>query len=187
MKKVILLVCMMFFGAAKASVINVDVSNTTPFLGDTVTVNINLNGVMEDFTSLLTALQFDSSIFQYVDGSASSDFGLFDASTFLGLDVDTTLASSGSLFFTLFDDFGFGPVFSMGDYLVASFDLLVVGPGTAAIALLDTSLFTVNDPFNATQATAGVTSVVATAVSAPSVIALFGLAGVALFGFRRKA
>jgi len=188
MKKVILLACMMFFGTAKATVISLDVNDTNPTVGDTVSVSISLTDVTDDFASLFTGIQFDASAFQYVEGSVNSDFPGFDDVTFSGLDVDTVLAGDGSLFFNLFEDIFMPVSYSMGDFLVASFDLLAVSAGTSTLALLDTTLFAAGS-FDEIVPTDGVTTVSANVVgvSAPSVFALLSIAGIALFGFRRKA
>jgi len=188
MKKVILLACLMFVGVAKATVISLDVSDTNPVVGDTVSVSINLSDVSDDFASFFSGIEFDASVFQYVEGSVNTDFPLFDDVTFSGLDVDTTLASSGSLFFNLFEDIFVPETYSMGDFLVASFDLVAVSAGNSTLALLDTVLFAAGS-FDEIEPDNGVTSVSANVVgvAAPSVFVLLSVAGLALFGFRRKA
>ncbi|GAC23175.1 PEP motif-containing protein [Paraglaciecola mesophila KMM 241] len=183
MKKVLLLVCTMFFGTANANMINIDLDNVNPSVGDTVTVNINLTGVTEDFTAFFTGVNYDSSLFAFVDGSASSDFPLFDLFTLSGLDVDTT--APGLVSTNLYEDFFAPVVYGAGDYLVASFELLAIGAGQSSFSLAPTTLFAPNfGPETALDTSASGTSI---AVPAPGAMAFMGLAVLGLFGVRRKA
>ncbi|MAD16373.1 MAG: PEP-CTERM sorting domain-containing protein [Alteromonadaceae bacterium] len=183
MKKVLLLVCTMFFGTANANMINIDLDNVNPSVGDTVTVNINLTGVTEDFTAFFTGVNYDSSLFAFVDGSASSDFPLFDLFTLSGLDVDTT--APGLVSTNLYEDFFAPVVYGAGDYLVASFELLAIGAGQSSFSLAPTTLFAPNfGPETALDTSASGASI---AVPAPGAMAFIGLAVLGLFGVRRKA
>ncbi|ABG39560.1 PEP motif putative anchor-like protein [Paraglaciecola sp. T6c] len=183
MKKVLLLVCTMFFGTANANMINIELDNVNPSVGDTVSININLTGVTEDFSAIFTGLNYDSNLFAYVDGSASSDFPPFDPFTASGLDVDTT--GPGLVSINLYEDFFAPVVYGAGDYLVASFDLLAIGAGQSSFSLVASSLFA---PFpgdeTALDVSASATSI---AVPAPGAMAFMGLAVLGLFGVRRKA
>lgn len=183
MKKVLLLVCTMFFGTANANMINIELDNVNPSVGDTVSVNINMIGITEDFTAFFAGLNFDSSLFAYVDGSASSDFPLLDYVTFSGLDVDT--AAAGLVSTNLYQDFLAPVVYGAGNYLVATFDLLAIGEGQSSFSLVTTTLFGENDFVGTSLDTSA--SATSIAVPAPGSMALMGLAGLALFGFRRKA
>ncbi|GAC32604.1 PEP-CTERM sorting domain-containing protein [Paraglaciecola polaris] len=183
MKKVLLLVCAMFVGSANANMINIDLSDPNPSVGDTVSVNINMTGITEDFTAFFTGFLFDSSLFEYVDGSVSSDFPLYDPFTGSGLDVDSS--SSGLLSLNLFEDFVAPVIYGAGDYLVASFNLLAISEGQSSFSLAQTSLFAPDfGPETALDTSASGASI---AVPAPGSMALMGLAGLALFGLRRKA
>lgn len=183
MKKVLLLVCTMFFGTANANMINIELDNVNPSVGDTVSVNINLTGVTEDFTSFFTGFNFDSSLFAYVDGSVSSDFPFFDPATFLGLDVDPS--SAGLVSLNLYEDFFSSPIYGAGDYLVASFDLLAIDSGQSSFSLAATQLYSsITFVESDLDISASGSSI---AVPAPGAMAFMGLAVLGLFGVRRKA
>lgn len=183
MKKVLLLVCVMFFGSANANMIKINLDNTNPSVGDTVSVDINMMGITDDFSAFFTGFLFDNSLFEYVDGSVSSDFPLFDPITGSGLDFDST--SPGLLSINLLEDFFAPVIYGAGDYLVASFDLLAIGEGQSSFSLAETSLFAPGE-FDGTALDTSA-SAVGIAVPEPGSMALMGLAGLALFGFRRKA
>ncbi|WP_166425665.1 PEP-CTERM sorting domain-containing protein [Paraglaciecola sp. 20A4] len=181
MKKVLLLVCTMFFGTANANMINIELDNVNPSVGDTVSVNINMTGITEDFTSFFSGFLFDSSLFAYVEDSASSDFPLFDYATFSGLDVDT--AAAGLVSITLWE--GFLPqIYSAGDYLVATFDLLAIGEGQSSFSLATATVYEENDIIGRTLDTSA--SATSIAVPAPSSMAFMGLAVLGFMGVRRK-
>ncbi len=186
MKKVLLLVCTMFFGTANANMINIELDNVNPSVGDTVSVNINLTGVTEDFSSAFTGFLFDNSLFEFVGGSVSSDFPLaadiFDVGLFVD---DSEAASNGLLSITLYEDF-FAPVtYGAGDYLFASFDMLAIGEGQSSFSLDLAALLAPNlGPETALDTSASGTSI---AVPAPGAMAFMGLAVLGFLGVRRKA
>jgi hypothetical protein len=195
MKKILLLVCMMFVGNVSANVISVGLDNVNPSVGETVTVSITLFDVVDDFSGFFIGFEFDTNHFEFVDGSVNSDFPLFDLLTGSGLDVDTTLAGDGNLFFNLFEDFFSPVVYGAADYLVASFELLTRDNGLTSVGLLDASLSAPSDPSDPSDPFAPIpapitldtsTSSVSVAVSSPATLGLFGMAALALFGFRRK-
>lgn len=190
MKKVFLLVCAMFFSSANASVISIGLDGANPAVGvgETVSVNINLTDVVDDFSGFFVGFEFDTSIFKFVEGSVSSGFPPLDFSTFSGFAADTFLAADGNIFLNLFEDFLSPVVYGAGDYLVASFDLLIISAGETSLSFLDTELSAPSDllgSFPDPIALDAVNSSVS--VSAPGSLALMGFAALALLGLRRKA
>jgi uncharacterized protein (TIGR03382 family) len=176
----------MFFGTANANMINIELDNVNPSVGDTVSVNINMTDIMSDFSAFTVGFHFDSSIFEFVDDSTSSYFPISDifAADPSGLDIDTFSAPSGDLIFSLFSFTDPEVVYGAGDYLVASFDLLAIAEGQSSLSLLDTFLFAPD--FGPETALDKSDSTASIAVSAPSSMAFMGLAVLGFLGFRRK-
>lgn len=182
MKKILLIVCLLIVGKVHAGIISVELSDATPELGDVVTVDLTFSATTE-FSSFFSGVEFDSSIFEFVAGSITSDFPDFDLFTFSGLDVDLLDAANGSIFFNLYEDFLFPVTYAVGDYLLASFDLLTIGEGATSIQANDTQTFAPLsfDPVTASGASSG-----SVKVSAPSAFALLLIAMAGVFGVRRK-
>lgn len=186
MKKLIAaLVCFISF-SAQAGVISVELSESNPIVGETVQVNI-LGSGFDAFDALNVDLEFDTSLFA-VDNL--DIFGDIDATT-VGSDlaVDGWAANGGFLALSAqtfgvalsFLDFD---VFAGGDFTIASFSLTAIASGVSDFALInilaDDFLF---GPVDAVASDVAVSA----EVSAPATISLFAIAGLALFGFRRKA
>lgn len=187
MKKVMVFLCMMFWGNANASLISIELSNTTPVVGETVSVSLKLTGVTSDFASFFSGVEFDSSIFEFVSGSVTSFFPAFDdVITFSGLDIDDSAADTGFVFFNLFEDLLFPISYPAGDYLVAKFDLLVLAEGDSVISPALTELFAAGAFIGDMPQSLSAKVSTSAAVPTPATASLFFLIAAGLV-FSRKA
>jgi hypothetical protein len=174
MKKLIAALALFVGFTANANLISVEVSDNAVPVGDTFQVTISAN-MLEDFDTLSFELEFDPAL-EY-QGSSYSD-----------LDYTGGVFASPQLYgfaFTFVDIFAV----PAGNYVLAQFDLKATAETysgfnvvNAIAGLLDFQTLSVNDV--EVQANSQSPSV---AVSTPATLGLFGMAALALFGFRRKA
>jgi len=170
MKKLIAAFALFVGISANASVISIQVSDTNVSVGETVSVSLLATG-FEDFDTFDFDFDFDTSVFNYDASSLISDLSF-------GLAFEVNQVADG-MALSFFDFF---PV--NGDFLLASFDLLAVGEGSSSFTFSDT-LF--SDTFLQTELEVDTSDSDAVDVSTPATLGLFGMAALALFGFRRKA
>lgn len=172
MKKLIAALVFFIGFSAQAGVISIELDDTNVEVGDTTQMTVSGTG-FSPFQSLDIQIEFDTNLFTFDAGSVGGD--LFDALPIL-FSVTEQAYGVAISFLDFFD-------FTAPDFVVATFDLLAIADGTTDFELVKADA---GDFFGPVDAVADDTSVIAK-VSAPATISLFAIAGLALFGFRRKA
>lgn len=189
MKKLIAALTLFVGLSAQASLLSVLVSDTDVAVGESFDVTIAAN-MTEDFNFLSFQLDFDTSMFDLVASSLSSEF--------------SGLVSSFGLLEMNFTDFGFAfsfaedlfePELAAGEYQAAKFTLTAKAasavPATFAFAdgifapLAGNAAF--DDVSISPDPQQGQASVAVNAVPAPATLGLFAIALFGLVGLRRKA
>lgn len=175
---------------ANASLISLSVSDNEIDVGETVTVSVIAN-MTEAFTGFELQLEFDNTIFAFVDGTFSSDLSPFIDPFF----VDE-LGSEQGYGFDVFLN-GFDEV-SADEYTVLEIELRglksaigsTIGFGTVAASFFDFTTSEVNEVTIATDAGTVPTLVNvnnAVDVPAPASLGLMAMAIAGLVSVRRKA
>jgi hypothetical protein len=176
MKKFICALTFIIGFSVNAGTITIELSDSNVNVGDSVQVSLLATG-FDPFDTFDFDFDFDISLFSYDDTtSLTSDLLAVPPFAFDVNQVPDGMALS-------FLDFN---LYAGGDFLLASFDLLALAPGDSLFSLSDL-LFSDSSTSTIDVNSDSVAQSSVTTVSEPGSLALFGLAGLALFGFRRKA
>lgn len=180
MKKLIAALAFFVGFTANANLITLEVSDNLVGAGDTVQVTV-LGSFTEEFDTLFFDVEFDTDIFTFEGSSLYSDLTAFVDPTSDTFSVTSELfgVSVGLLL-----DFLSFPI-AAGDYVLAQFELTASDDGNTTLNLANELVASANAPTGFSVDVEGRSQSVA--VSAPATLGLFGMACLALFGFRRKA
>lgn len=176
MKKIIIMLALLVGFNANAGLIEIELSDNNVEVGERIEVQLIASN-FDEFDIFGFNLQFDTSVFNFDESTLGSDlFGLLTVfGTFDGIQL-----SDGAGF--LFADFS--PV-SVGDFLLASFDLVAVREGSTEISLANAEFF---EPFPSSSSLSIDTNATASAkVPEPSAFVLLLLAGMFIFARVTKA
>ncbi|MDN4504119.1 hypothetical protein QX776_17030 [Alteromonadaceae bacterium BrNp21-10] len=180
MKKLICAFCMVIGLQVQAGEISVAVSQTSVDIGDVISLTLS-GTALDSFDTFGLDILFDTSLFAVSSGVF--DYPATGVATDLWLD---------SLFFSSLSN-GVAASFAdfatySGDLLLARFELTAIAAGYSSFSVANVefydSLVSVTDTLNVT--TASDVSATVAAVSEPSMLVLFLLAGVALLGRNTK-
>ena len=170
MKKLIAALALFVGLNVNAGIISIETSDTNVDIGETVSVTLNATG-FGDFDFFDFDFDFNTSIFSY-DASTL----MTDLDPFAGFFVVSETANGMAL--------SFGDVFIVsGDFLLASFDLIVESAGATSFSMGD-ALF--GDSFG-DDLIPDVSAAQRVQASTPATLGLFAVAAFAFAGFRRKA
>lgn len=187
MKKILASLFLFVTMQANASLISLSISDNDIDVGETVTVSV-IADMTEAFTGFQLQLEFDNTIFDFVDGTFSSDL----------------TASSDLVFLSGDESYGFSIDFAnfskvlAGEYTVLEIELRglmsaigsTIGFGTVAASFIDPITFEVSEVSIATDAgtvPASVNVNNAVDVPAPASLGLMAMAIAGLVSVRRKA
>lgn len=187
MKKILASLFLFVTMQANASLISLSVSDNDIDVGETVTVSV-IADMTEAFTGFQLQLEFDKTIFGFVDGTFSSDLTALSDLAFL----------SGDESYGFSIDFANFSEVSAGEYTVLEIELLgrknaigsTIGFGTVAASFLDfftSEVREVNIATDAGTVPASVNVNNAVDVPAPASLGLMAMAIAGLVSVRRKA
>ncbi|MDU0352579.1 hypothetical protein RS130_00435 [Paraglaciecola aquimarina] len=186
MKKLLVaLACFVGF-SAQAGMIDVELSDTNPGIGDTVQVSI-LGSGFDAFDTLTVDLEFDTHLFA-IDNL--NTFGEIDPTTVSSDLAVAGLTSTGGFLALSAQTFGVAltfldfDLFAGGDFTIASFSLTAITNGVSDFELAN---IIASDFFLGPVSAEASDTTVRAKVSAPTTLSLFVITGLALLGFRRKA
>ena len=190
MKKILASLFLFVTMQANASLISLSVSDNDIDVGDTVTVSV-LADMTEAFTGFELQLEFDNTIFAFVDGTFSSDLSPFFVSIF-GEELGSEQEYGFDVFLNGFDEV------SADKYTVLEIELRglksatgsTIGFGNVAASFIDPNTFEIIDLNIGTDASTVPASVNvnnAVDVPAPASLGLMAMAIAGLVSVRRKA
>ncbi|WP_032094707.1 MULTISPECIES: PEP-CTERM sorting domain-containing protein [unclassified Alteromonas] len=182
MKKILASLFLFVTMQANASLISLSVSDNDIDVGETVTVSV-LADMTEAFTGFQLQLEFDNTIFEFVDGTFSSDLTPFSDFIFLFGDESYGFSIDFANFLEV----------SAGEYSVLEIELRglksvtgsTIGFGTVAASFIDPNTPDVNIATDTVPALVNVNNAVD--VPAPASLGLMAMAIAGLVSVRRKA
>lgn len=124
MKKIILIISLLFAVNVQAGLITIDVSDTDVMVGDSITVNLNATG-FDPFDTFDFDFTFDNSLFAFDAISFSSD---------LFFELPLAFEANENLNGLAISFLNFVPYMN-ADFLLASFQLTALTNGTADFAI----------------------------------------------------